>query len=128
MVARVHGFFETSYRIPRTLKETARISVPTFLYESFLKGLLPLSRPARIQRLKRLIVPVSISMDFLSSCISSPPPSILYLFHTTWNPLLFPIAGFRGVGSILNLIIVDRYEIQMTNSNSGIRSQNRAIH
>lgn len=76
-----------------------------FLYESFSKRL-PLSRPARIQpRFKRLIVPVSISMDFLSSCVSFffffPLPPIV-LFHESL--LLFPCTIDRGVESILYLI------------------------
>lgn len=132
MVARVHGFFETSYRIPRTLKETARISVPTFLYEPSLKGCLYRNRQefnpfetfdrARIDFDGLLIL--LLSLFFLS-------------FHAT-NPLLISVSDYRfpwcciDFKFLVNPSYVLFYfssvtwkssnEIQITNSN-GIRSQ-----
>lgn len=79
-MARVHGFFETSYRIPRTLKETARISVPTFLYESFLKGCLYRDR----QEFNPFETFDRARIDFDGLLI------LLYFFPSPLNPISFP--------------------------------------
>lgn len=92
-VARVHGFLETSYRIPRTLKETARISFQRFSMSRFWKAASIEATGKNSTRLKRLIVP---GIDFDGLLIPSPFSFSLFIFpivpmchfHAT-NPVLF---------------------------------------
>lgn len=89
----VAGFFKTSYRIPRTLKETTRISSQRSLWLAFVKGCRCLWTARNLQEFEPFETVDSASIDS-DGLLCSPP-----LFFSTY-PRFQKVCFFLATNSL----------------------------
>lgn len=100
----VAGFFKTSYRIPRTLKETTRISSQRSLWLAFLKGCRCLWTARNRQEFEPFEAVDSASIDS-DGLLCSPP---LFFFNLSPLPkgMPFPCHEFAAISSNVSSVSV----------------------